>query len=62
MSSDAPESAQHAVFVLLYRAILSVCARVVGWETEWREVDRNLAEAVVSELQVVSCLLSYDVS
>ena len=47
MSSDAPESAQNAVSVLLYRDILSVCARVLAWETEWRAVDRTLAEAVV---------------
>ena len=49
MSSDAPESTQQAVSVLLYRAILSVLAHVMACETEWREVDRNLAEAVVLE-------------
>ena len=60
MSSDAPESAQHYVPVLLYRAILSVCARVIAWETEWRAVDRNLAGAVVSDCAcfiVASCVL-----
>ena len=60
MSSDTPESAHQAVSVLLYRAILSVRARVISWETEWRAVDRNLAEAVVSECArfiVVSCVL-----
>ena len=49
MSSNDPESAQHAVSVLLYRAILSVCARVIAWEPEWRAVDRNLSESVVSD-------------
>ena len=49
MSSDAPESAQRDVSVLLYRDILSVCALVIAWETEWRAVDRNLEEAVVSD-------------
>ena len=48
MSSDAPESAQHYVPVLLYRAILSVCAKGIAWETEWKVVDRNLVEAIVS--------------
>ena len=33
--------------VLLYRDILSVCALVVAWKTEWRAVNRNLAESVV---------------
>ena len=49
MSSDAPESAHHDMSVFLYRAILSVWARVIARETEWRAVDRNLAEAVVSK-------------
>ena len=60
MSSGAPEYSQHTVSVLLYRAILSVCALVISWETEWRAVDRNLAEAVVSDCArfiVVSCVL-----
>ena len=47
MSSDSPESAQNYVSVLLYRAILSVCTQVMAWETEWREVNRNLEEAIV---------------
>ena len=49
MSSDAPESAQHAVPLLLYMAILLVFARVIAWYTEWRAVDRKQAEAVVSD-------------
>ena len=60
MSSDAPDSAQHDVSVLLYRDILSVCARFISWETEWRAVDRNLAEAAVSDCAcfiVASCVL-----
>ena len=47
MSSDDPESAQHAVSLLLYMAIFLVFARVIAWKTEWRAVDRNRAEAVV---------------
>ena len=47
MSSDTPESVQHAVAVLLYRSIFSVWERFIAWETEWIEVDRNLAEAIV---------------
>ena len=46
--------------MLLYRAILSVWARVMACETEWRKVDRNLAEAVVSDCacsMVASCVL-----
>ena len=67
MYSDDPESTHTAVSVLLYRAILSVFARFVAWETEWREIDRNLAEAVVSDCDCFivasfSCLLSYAVS
>ena len=60
MSSDYPESTQHAVYVLLYRAILSVCARVIAWETEWRAVDRNIAEDFVLDSAcfiVASCAL-----
>ena len=49
MSSDAPDSANHAVSVLLYRAIFSVWTRGIAWETEWREVDRTLAEVFVSD-------------
>ena len=49
MSSDTIESAQHDVSLLLYRAIWSVCATVIAWENEWRAVNRNLAEAVVSD-------------
>ena len=48
MSSDAPESAQHAVSLLLYIAILLVFARLISWDTEWREVDRKRAEAILS--------------
>ena len=61
MSSDAPESVQHSVSVLLYRAILPVRARVIAWKTEWREVNRNIAEAVVSDYAcfiVASCVLN----
>ena len=47
MSSDAPESAQYAASLLLYIAILLMLARVIAWDTEWREVNRKLAEAVL---------------
>ena len=60
MSSDSPGSAQNSVSVLLYRAILSVCAKVMAWETEWREVYRNLAEAIIlccACFTVASCVL-----
>ena len=60
MSSDASESTQHNLYVFLYRDILSMFARVIAWETEWRAVDRNLAEAVVSDCAqfiVMSCVL-----
>ena len=49
MSSDATESAQHAVSLLLYISILFIFARVIAWDTEWRAVDRKRAEAVLSE-------------
>ena len=49
MYSDDPESAQHTVFLLLYIAILLVFARVIAWDTEWRAVDRNRAEDVLSD-------------
>ena len=44
MSSDAPESPQHAV---LCSDILLVCAQMMACDTEWRAVNRNIAEAVV---------------
>ena len=47
MYSDAPESTQKAVPYLLYIAILRLFARVIAWDTEWRAVDRNRAEAVL---------------
>ena len=46
--------------VLLYRDILSVCAQFMAWETEWRVVYRNLAEAIVlyfACFTVASCVL-----
>ena len=49
MSSDAPESAQQAVYFLLYIAILWLFALVIAWDTERSAVDRNLAEAVMSD-------------
>ena len=49
MSSDALESAQHDVYLLLYIAILLVFARLIAWDTEWRAVDRKLAEAFLSD-------------
>ena len=49
MSSDAPDSVQHSVSLLLYIAILLVFERVIAWDTEWREVNRKRAEAVLSE-------------
>ena len=49
MSPNAPESAQHAVSLLFYIAILLVFARVIAWDTEWRAFDRKRAEAVVSD-------------
>ena len=54
MSSDAPESAQQAVSFLLYTAILWLFARVITWDTECRAIDRNLAEAVLSDC---ACLI-----
>ena len=47
MYYDAPESAHQALSVLLYMALLSVWERVISWETQWREVYRNLAEAII---------------
>ena len=47
MSYDAPESTQKAMSFLLYIAILILFAQVIAWDTEWRAVDRNLAEAVL---------------
>ena len=47
MSSDDPESEQQAVSFLLYIAILWLFAQVIALDTECREVDRNLAEAVL---------------
>ena len=32
---------------LLYIAILRLFAQVIAWDTEWRAVDRNRAEAVL---------------
>ena len=49
MYYDAPESAHQALSVLLYMALLSVWERVISWETQWREVYRNLVDAVVSD-------------
>ena len=60
MSSDAPESAQHDISVLLYRAILSVCALFIAWGDEWRSENINLEEAVVPDCDrfiVSSCVL-----
>ena len=47
MSSDAPESAHHAVSVLLYIAILLVFVEVIAWDNEWRAVNKNRAKAVL---------------
>ena len=49
MSSDSLDSAQHDVSDLLYSAILLVWERMMAYDTEWRAVDRNLAEAAVSD-------------
>ena len=67
MSSDAPESAQHAVSLLLYISILLMYARVIAWYTEWRAGDRKRAEAVVSDcdrfiVASISFILSFAVS
>ena len=67
MSYDDPESSHHAVSVLLYRATLSVCARVIAWGTECRGVNINLAEVLYRNvlalwLLVLSFLLYYAVS
>ena len=40
--------------LLLYIAILLVFAQVIAWDTEWRAVDRNQAEAVLSDC---ACLI-----
>ena len=61
MSSDVPESAQQSASLLLYIAILWLLARVIAWDIEWREVDRNVAEAVLSDyaqLIVASLILN----
>ena len=47
MSSDYPESTQHAVSLLLYIAIVLVFAWVIAWDTEWRSVNRKQGEAVL---------------
>ena len=47
MSSDAPESPQHAVLEFLCSDILLVCAQMLACDTECRAVDRNIVEAVV---------------
>ena len=49
MYSYDPKYAQNAVSELLYSAILVVLARMMACDTEWRTVDRNLAEADVSD-------------
>ena len=49
MSSDAPESAQNSVYLLLYISILLAFEQLIAWDTEWRAVNRNLAEAVLSK-------------
>ena len=59
MSSDAPESAQHSVSDLLYIDIFLVCAQIMACDTECREVNMNLAEAVVYDCAlfiVVRCV------
>ena len=43
MSSDSPESAHHVVSLFLHGDILSVCAWIIAWDTEWIAVDINLA-------------------
>ena len=40
---------QHSVLELLNSAILLVSAQIMTCDTEWRAVNRNLAEAEVSE-------------
>ena len=60
MYLDALESAQNAVSELLYSDILLVWERMMACDTEWRAVDRNLAEALVSNCSlfiIVSCVL-----
>ena len=49
MYSDSPESSQKAVSLLLYIAIFLVFERVIAWDTEWREVYRKRADAVLSD-------------
>ena len=49
MSSDAPNSSHQAVSLLLYIAILSLFVLVIAWDTEWRAVDRNQYDAVLSD-------------
>ena len=62
MSSDAPESAQQVVSFLLYIAILRLFSRVIAWDTEWRAVDRNLDEAVLSDFAHLIFAKSYPAS
>ena len=59
MSSDAPDSAHHSVSELFYSAILLGRAQIMTCDTDWRSVDRNLVEAVVSDCAifiVASCV------
>ena len=48
MSLGALYSAQNSVSELLYSSILVVWSRMMACDTDCRAVDRNLAEAVVS--------------
>ena len=45
---NALNSAQHAVSELLYSAILLAWAQMMACDTECRAVNRNIAEAVLS--------------
>ena len=59
MYLDYPESARHAIIELFYSAILLGRAHIMTCDTDWRSVDRNLAEAVVSDCAifiVASCV------
>ena len=47
MSSDATDYAQHVMSLFLYIAILLVFTWVIAWETKWRVVNRNRAEAIL---------------
>ena len=61
MYLEAMESAHHAVSEFLNMDILSVWARMMACDTEWRAVDKNIADDVLSNCALfilVTCVLN----